>query len=70
MKRKIIPYNPSLKNLAKQLRKQLNPKNIILIKKTISIVLIISGVVLLTQGWFPKEKQIVNSAFENLEHKD
>jgi len=55
--------------LAKQLRNQLNPKNIILIKKTISVVLIISGVVLLTQGWFPKEKQIVNSAFEKLEKK-
>ncbi len=55
--------------LAKQLRNQLNPKNIILIKKTISIILIISGVILLTQGWFPKEKQIVNSAFEKLENK-
>ena len=55
--------------LAKQLRNQLNPKNIILIKKIISIILIISGVVLLTQGWFPKEKQIVNTAFEKLEKK-
>ena len=56
--------------LAKQLRNQLNPKNILLIKKIISIVLIISGVVLLTQGWFPKEKQIVNSAFEKLEKEN
>jgi len=55
--------------LAKQLRSKLNPKNIILIKKGISVVLIISGVFLLTQGWFPKEKQIVNSAFEKLEHR-
>lgn len=55
--------------LAKQLRNQLNPKNIILIKKTISVILIISGVFLLTQGWFPKEKQIVNSALENLEKR-
>jgi len=55
--------------LAKQLRSKLNPKNIILIKKTISVVLMISGVFLLTQGWFPKEKQIVNSAFENLEKR-
>lgn len=55
--------------LAKQLRNQLNPKNIILIKKTISVVLIISGVFLLTQGLFPGEKQIVNSAIENLEHR-
>src|SRR6478672_32404 len=55
--------------LAKQLRSKLNPKNIILIKKTISVVLMISGVFLLTKGWFPKEKQIVNSAFENLEKR-
>lgn len=53
--------------LAKQLRNKLNPKNILLIKKFISIVLIISGVFLLTQGWFPKEQKIVNSAFEKLE---
>lgn len=56
--------------LAKQLRNQLNPKNILLIKKTISVILIISGVILLTQGWFPKEKQIVNSAFEKLEKEN
>lgn len=53
--------------LAKQLRSKLNQKNILLIKKLISIVLIISGVFLLTQGWFPKEQKIVNKAFENLE---
>ncbi|MFN3752772.1 LysE family translocator [Flavobacterium sp.] len=55
--------------LAKQLRKQLNPKNILLIKKVISIALIICGVVLLSQAWFPKEQKIVNSAFEKLEEK-
>lgn len=55
--------------LAKQLRNKLNPKNIIRIKKGISIILIISGVFLLSQGWFPREKQIVNSAIENLEHR-
>jgi len=55
--------------LAKQLRNQLNPKNILLIKKFISIVLIICGMVLLSQAWFPKEQKIVNSAFEKLEHK-
>ena len=55
--------------LAKQLRNQLNPKNILLIKKFISIVLIISGVFLLSQGWFPKEQKIVGKAFEKLEEK-
>lgn len=55
--------------LAKQLRNKLNPKNILLIKKFISIVLIICGIVLLSQAWFPQERKIVNSAFENLEQK-
>lgn len=55
--------------LAKQLRNKLNTKNINLIKKTISVVLIISGVFLLTQGWFPKERQIIDNAFEKLEEK-
>jgi len=55
--------------LAKQLRNKLNPKNILLIKKFISIVLIICGVFLLSQAWFPKEQKIVNSAFEKLENE-
>ncbi|WP_293875392.1 LysE family transporter [Flavobacterium sp.] len=53
--------------LAKQLRNQLNPKNIRLIKKFISVVLMASGVFLLSQGWFSKEHKIVNKAFEKLE---
>lgn len=53
--------------LAKQLRNKLNPHNILLIKKLISIVLIISGIFLLSQGLFPKDKKIVNSAIEKLE---
>ena len=55
--------------LAKQLRNQLNPKNIRLIKKFISFVLMASGVFLLSQGWFSKEHKIVNKAFEKLENK-
>ena len=55
--------------LAKQLRSKLNQKNILIIKKFISIVLIVSGVFLLSQGWFPDDQKIVNKAFEKLEHK-
>lgn len=55
--------------LAKQLRNKLNPNNIMLIKKAISVVLIISGVFLLSQGWFPKERQIIDQAFDKLEEK-
>ena len=53
--------------LAKQLRSKLNPKNILTIKKIISIVLIISGIFILSQTWFPKEQKIVNSAIDKLE---
>ncbi|MGV3697739.1 LysE family translocator [Flavobacterium sp.] len=56
--------------LAKQLRSQLNQKNILLIKKFISIVLIVCGLVLLSQAWFPKEHKIVDDAIEKLEHRD
>lgn len=55
--------------LAKQLRSKLNPKNILLVKKIISIVLIVSGIFLLSQGWFPKEQKIVNKAFKELENE-
>ena len=53
---------------AKQLRTKLNPKNILLIKKFISIVLIISGVFILSQGLLPKDKQIDTKAAEDIEN--
>ncbi len=56
--------------LAKQLRSKLNPKNILSIKKLISIVLIVSGIFLLSQGWFPKDQKIVNKAFEKIEQRN
>jgi threonine/homoserine/homoserine lactone efflux protein len=55
--------------LAKQLKNKLTPPNILKIKKGISIVLMIFGVVLITQGWFPKEKEMVKNAFEKIENK-
>lgn len=56
--------------LAKQLRHYLNPKNILMVKKIISVVLIICGLFLLSQGWFPKERKIVGKALEKLEHTE
>ena len=53
--------------LAKQLKSKLTPSNILKVKKGISIVLIVFGVVLITQGWFPKEKEMVKNAFENID---
>ncbi|KUJ62525.1 lysine transporter LysE [Flavobacteriaceae bacterium CRH] len=55
--------------LAKQLKSKMTPTNILKIKKVISIVLMVFGVVLITQGWFPKEKELVRNAFEKIEKK-
>lgn len=56
--------------LAKQLRNYLTPANILIVKKVISIVLIISGIFLLSQGWFPQERKMVDKAIEKLERKN
>lgn len=53
--------------LAKQLKTKMTPTNILKIKKGISIVLMIFGVALMIQGWFPKEKEMVKNAFERIE---
>ncbi|OMQ12348.1 LysE family translocator [[Flexibacter] sp. ATCC 35103] len=53
--------------LAKQLKSKMTPTNILKIKKAISIVLMVFGIVLITQGWFPKEKEMVRNAFEKIE---
>lgn len=53
--------------LAKQLKTKMTPANILKIKKGISVVLMIFGVVLITQGWFPKEKEMVKNAFQKIE---
>ena len=45
----------------------MTPRNILKIKKVISIVLMIFGLVLITQGWFPGEKEMVKNAFEKIE---
>lgn len=45
--------------LAKQLKNKMTPKNISIVKKLICIVLMIFGVVLITQGWFPDVKKQV-----------
>jgi threonine/homoserine/homoserine lactone efflux protein len=53
--------------LAKQLKSKLTPTNILKIKKGISIVLIVFGLILISQGWFPKEKEMVKNAWEKIE---
>ena len=55
--------------LAKQLKTKLTPHNIFKIKKGISVVMMVFGIVLITQGWFPEEKEMVKKAFEKIENK-
>lgn len=56
--------------LAKQLKSRLTPYNILKIKKGISVVMMIFGIVLITQGWFPEEKEMVKKAFEKIEKQE
>ncbi|WP_310377926.1 LysE family transporter [Flavobacterium sp.] len=55
--------------LAKQLKNKMTPTNILKIKKGISVVLMIFGIVLITQGWFPEEKEKLKDVLERIERK-
>lgn len=55
--------------LAKQLRRKLTPTNIIKVKKVSSVLLVVFGLVLMLQGWFPKEKEFVKDQLEKIEKK-
>lgn len=50
--------------LAKQLRNKLTSGNILRIKKVISIILMIFGIVLLSQAWSPSERKFVMDQLE------
>lgn len=56
--------------LAKQLRKRLTFRNITKIRKGISIVLFVFGIVLLIQGSVPIKKEQIDSAIQNLNHQN
>jgi threonine/homoserine/homoserine lactone efflux protein len=53
--------------LAKQLRHKLTPEIIIKIKKGISILLIIFGLTIMFQGWFPSDQKMVIKALEKID---
>jgi threonine/homoserine/homoserine lactone efflux protein len=52
--------------LAKQLKHKMTPKNILSIKKIISILLIVFGITIMLQGWFPSDQKIVKKALEKM----
>ncbi|MDW5288958.1 LysE family translocator [Formosa sp. PL04] len=51
---------------AKALRNKLTPRIIFKTKKIVSLVILGFGVLLLVQGFFPKEKQILKEKFEQI----
>ncbi|WP_340203604.1 LysE family translocator [Ascidiimonas sp. W6] len=55
--------------LAKQLRNRLTSFRIYKVKRVISIILMIFGVALIVQGFFPDEKDKIRNAIEDIRHK-
>lgn len=53
--------------LAKQLKTKMTPTNTLKIKKGISVVLMVFGVILITQGWFPNEKEKLKDVLERID---
>lgn len=53
--------------LAKQLKHKMTPKNTLTIKKVISFLLIVFGIAIMLQGWFPSDQKIVKKALEKME---
>jgi threonine/homoserine/homoserine lactone efflux protein len=52
--------------LAKKLKSKMTPINIIKIKKLISILLIIFGLALMFQGWFPNDNKLAKKVLEKI----
>jgi threonine/homoserine/homoserine lactone efflux protein len=53
--------------LAKKLKNKMTPNNILKIKKITSIILVIFGVTIMLQGWFPSDQKLVKKALEKIE---
>lgn len=53
--------------LAKQLKSKMTPTNVFRIKKVISLLLVVFGVVIMSQGWFPNDQKFVKRALEKME---
>lgn len=53
--------------LAKQLKNKLTYYKINQIKKVTSLIIVLFGLVIMLQGWFPSERKMVKSALERIE---
>ncbi len=56
--------------LAKRLKSKMTPANILKIKQVTSILLIVFGVTIMLQGWFPSDQKLVKEALEKMESKE
>ncbi|HEX8577584.1 MAG TPA: LysE family transporter [Flavobacterium sp.] len=55
--------------LAKKLKNKMTPKNILKIRKITSALLVIFGITIMLQGWFPSDQKFVKKALQKIEHK-
>lgn len=53
--------------LAKQLKNKMTPVIILKIKKGISVLLVVFGVVLMLQGWFPSDNKLAKKVLEKID---
>ena len=53
--------------LAKRLKSKMTPANILKIKQVTSVLLIIFGITIMLQGWFPSDQKLVKQALEKIE---
>lgn len=56
--------------IAKKLKNKLTPINIIKIKKWTSLLLIVFGISIMMQAWFPTDQKLVKKALEKIEPKE
>lgn len=55
--------------LAKKLKSKMTSTNILKIKKFTSLLLVIFGITIMLQGWFPSDQKLVKKALEKIEPK-
>ena len=55
--------------LAKRLKSKMTTANILKIKQVTSILLIVFGITIMLQGWFPSDQKLVKEALEKIEPK-
>ena len=53
--------------LAKNLKSKMTPINILKIKKFTSLLLVVFGIAIMLQGWFPSDQKLVRQALEKIE---